>query len=141
MMSLLSRSTGRRTSGLPSPLAPRSAGACVPASRDVPYNRGPDEPGESNWQTLPDIDRHSILRIGRIDLGQLTAAREPVVPIQRHWLGAPLLLETERSRVGGGPAEVEDLVTRLTRVFQSAPVHQHVRREPVGLSEGRSPGD
>ena len=69
-----------------------SAGACVPASRDVPHNRRSDQSCEADRQTLPDVDRHPVLGIRRIDLRQLTAAREPVMPVERQRPGAPLLL-------------------------------------------------
>ena len=53
---------GARPAGRRRPRERPSAAACVPASRDVPHNRWPNQSRQADRQTLPDVDRHPVLR-------------------------------------------------------------------------------
>ncbi len=65
--------------------------------------------GQPQRQPFPGFDHESELRVLRALIRQRVAGREPVLPVQRHRLGAPLFLELERAFSGRGPAEIEYL--------------------------------
>lgn len=71
-------------------------------------NLRPDGIGEPQWHALPALDRQTEPGVLGALVGQRASAREPVLPMQRDGLGAPLFFELERTFTGSRPAEVED---------------------------------
>src|SRR5262245_59071471 len=77
-------------------------GKLVAPSWQVFHEPRPEPVRNGQRQPLPGGHRKPVFRIRRVQLRQVAAAREPIVPVQLHRLGPPLLLEAEGAAVGRG---------------------------------------
>src|SRR5436309_294119 len=121
--------------------APPPEEGCGEFSGDVPHDRRTDELCNRNRQAFPDLDREPELRVLWTDLWKSTAVAQPVVPVKRKWLCAPLLLEVEGSTARRRTPEVEHSVPRPAPEFQRGVVEEHVRRKLLVSSIRRRPRD
>src|SRR5262245_44761492 len=99
----------------------------------------PDQVREREWEALPELHGVAEARARRAHVGERAARGQPVVPVERDWLGAPLRLEAGGAAVRCGAAEVEAAVPCLRAVAERGPVAEHVRAEGIVRAERRGP--
>src|SRR5437867_8420253 len=97
--------------------APPPEERCGELSGDVSHDRRTDDSCDRNRQAFPDLDREPELRVLGIDLWKGAAVAQPVVPVKRKWLCAPLLLEVVGSTPRCRTPEVERSVPGPAAVF------------------------
>src|SRR5215471_6377131 len=99
----------------------------------------PERVRNQQWCSLPNPGHETICRAGSFRLRNCGAVRPPLVPIKRHLLRSPLLLETESSGINGATAEVERVVSVLSGEAEHLPVHEHVRLQIEIFIQRRCP--
>src|SRR5437660_12081957 len=63
-------------------------------SRNAPDDGRADKPSEGHRQHLPHLDGEAVFRVLRADVGDGTTVKRPVVPVEWHRTGTPLLFKS-----------------------------------------------
>jgi sugar transferase (PEP-CTERM/EpsH1 system associated) len=99
---------------------------------------GRDDVGDRQGQAPPRPDHGLVSGVGRVEVGHVAGADQPVVVGDRPRFESPVALEAERPGAPLAAPEVEHDAAALGGPAHQLPVHQVIGPERAGL--GRAPG-